>query len=103
MKNLARGLFLTVFFAGLLAWSLPEISKKSAAEKDETRYGKYIIAEDKVGLVQYLLLVHGLVRFLFLAYKCALHLFNLGYKIFFLDCKYKNDINLILISFYIGI
>ncbi len=47
MKILVRGVLLMVFFAGLLAWSLPQASlQETSGGTNESKYGKYIITED---------------------------------------------------------
>ena len=47
MKKLIRGLFVAVFFSGLLAWSGPGASPQDTPNKtDQSKYGKYIISKD---------------------------------------------------------
>ena len=47
MRKLMRGLFVAVFFTGLLAWSGPGASPQVTAGKaDQSKYGKYIISKD---------------------------------------------------------
>lgn len=47
MKRLMRGLFVAVFFCGLLAWSGPGASPQEKAGKpDPSKYGKYIISKE---------------------------------------------------------
>jgi hypothetical protein len=47
MRKLMRGLFVAVFFSGLLVWSGPGASPQDTAGKaDQSKYGKYIISKE---------------------------------------------------------
>jgi mannose-6-phosphate isomerase-like protein (cupin superfamily) len=52
MRKLIRGLFVAVFFFGLLAWSGPGASPQETPGKaDQSKYGKYIISKDVLKVV----------------------------------------------------